>query len=175
MSSTVTAVQHRQLEISTVLTWTCLIKACMPKTWKVLLSGNFFFRNQPRGEPEVNSYKGILKAVVEVDISQTICETAKRFNYYCNSTRPLKLIPTDDFRINWLNTGREAVSKLIFLCCYDIRTNNFPMTILCMIKKDSLWQAQRSAQWLDKDQAPKKGPKPNIRQRIFGGPALLWQ
>lgn len=135
-------------------------------------AGDFCLQNMPRGKPETKVNQADLKAVVEKDPSQSTQELALKFNVS---------IPTIIDHLKQINKVKKLDRWVPHELCEYQKTNRLQACLSLLLRQkaepflqrivtcDEKWirfdNRKRSSQWLDKDEAPRPCPKPNVHQK----------
>jgi len=135
-------------------------------------SGDFDLENEPRGRPETKVDNDELKVVVEADTSQTTRELAARFDVtiptILNHLKQINKVKKLD---RWVpHELNERQQRNRFEACLSLLSRHKGELFLHRnVTCDEKWilfdNRKHSAQWLEKDEASKHNPKPNIHQK----------
>ncbi|CAK9796551.1 Histone-lysine N-methyltransferase SETMAR [Anthophora plagiata] len=135
-------------------------------------SGDFDLQNEPRGRPESKVDDNQLKAVVEANPSETTRELAARFEVTIPTILShLKAIGKVKKLDRWVpHELSECQQRNRFgACCSLVSRLKGDPFLHRIVTCDEKWilfdNRKRSAQWLDKDEAPKHTPKPSIHKK----------
>ncbi|CAK9813002.1 Histone-lysine N-methyltransferase SETMAR [Anthophora plagiata] len=140
--------------------------------FEIFRSGDFDLQNEPRGRPESKVDDNQLKAVVEANPSETIRELAARFEVTIPTILShLKAIGKVKKLDRWVPhelSERQQRNRFEACCSLVSRLKGDPF-LHRIATCDEKWilfdNCKRSAQWLDKDEAPQHTPKPSIHQK----------
>lgn len=139
--------------------------------FKKFRSGDFSLENEPRGRPETK-VDDELKVAVEADTTQTTRELAAKFNVSIPTILDhLKQIGKVKKLDRWIpHELNERQKRNRLEACLSLLSRHKSEPFLHRIVTcDEKWilfnNRKRSTQWLDKSEASKPTPKPNLHQK----------
>lgn len=135
-------------------------------------SGDFSLENMPRGRPQTKVNDDDLKAVVEKCPSQNTLELAAKFNVSIPTIIDhLKQIGKVKKLDRWVphELSDQQKRNRLEACLFLLSRHKCEPFLQRIVTCDEKWirfdNRRRSSQWLDKNEAPKHSPKPNIHQK----------
>jgi len=135
-------------------------------------SGDMSLENEPRGRPKEAIDNNQLKDLIQSDTRQTVRDIAEKLGvHYSTVSRHLESIGKVKKLDKWVPhelTDRHKARR--FEVCTSLLARNKRDSFLHrVVTCDEKWilydNRRRSAQWLDKDEAPKHMPKPSLHPR----------
>nr|XP_012143994.1 PREDICTED: histone-lysine N-methyltransferase SETMAR-like [Megachile rotundata] len=128
-----------------------------------MLTKYFDLQNEPRGRPESKVDDNQLKAVVEANQSETTCELAARYEVtiptILSHLKAIGKVKKLDWWVPHELNERQQRNRFEVCCSLVSRLKGDPFLhriVTCDEKRKLFDNRKRSAQWLDKDGAPKR-------------------